>query len=164
MRIILRPFRGVRVSVPFGISKAEAKTFLLSKEDWILRQLSKIQLYEKEINKTRENEEEIDADAASECLYNRLLFLAEKFNFNFNRITFRNQKTRWGSCSAKNNLSLNINLIKLPEELQDYVILHELVHTKVKNHSPLFWRELEKILQGARKLNKELNKYQILAL
>ena len=160
----MRPFRGVRVSVPIGISLAEAKTFLLSKENWILKQLSKIHNYEEDIIKARENSDTIDVDAACEHLYERLLYLSEKFNFSFNRITFRFQKTRWGSCSTKNNLNLNIKLIKLPQELQDYVILHELVHIKVKNHSPLFWQELEKILPGAKKLNKELNKYQILAL
>jgi len=164
LRISIRPFTGVRVSIPYGISLDTAQKFLLSKQDWILKQLIKIKSYEEETMKARENEEKIDVKAACEHLYQRLLYLAEKHNFSYNRITFRWQRTRWGSCSAKNNLNLNVKLIKLTAELQDYVILHELVHTKVKNHSPHFWQELEKVLPGAKKLNKELNKFQILAL
>lgn len=150
--------------MPFGISMDNAQKFLLSKQDWILKQLVKTRSYEEEIAKARDKDDRIDVKAACEHLYQRLILLAGKHNFNFNRITFRWQRTRWGSCSAKNNLNLNVKLIKLPMELQDYVILHELVHTKVKNHSPIFWLELEKVLPGAKTLNKELNKYQILAL
>jgi predicted metal-dependent hydrolase len=164
LRITLRPFRGIRVSVPAHISLTEAKHFVESKQDWILKQLPKMEAMEAEILAAREREEKINVHEACEHLYQRLILLAEKHNFRFNRITFRNQKTRWGSCSAKNNLNLNINLFKLPQVLQDYVILHELVHTRVKNHSPQFWQELEKVLPGAKELNKQLRKYKILAL
>ena len=65
----------------------------------------------------------------------------------------------WGSCSDKNNISLNANLIHLPLKLIDYVLLHELLHTRIKNHSPIFWTEMQKLLPDTRTLRKELRNY-----
>ena len=71
----------------------------------------------------------------------------------------KKQKTRWGSCSEKKNINLNINLVRVPEELMDYAITHELVHTKELNHSAQFWALLEKFIKNARDLDRELKKY-----
>ena len=87
--------------------------------------------------------------------------LAGEFDFQVNDVKVRNNKTRWGSCSGKNNINLNIHLMRLPQELIDYVIFHELMHTRVKNHSSKFWNELENVLPGARKLDKQLNQYHL---
>lgn len=87
--------------------------------------------------------------------------LANKFGFHYRKLNIKKAKTRWGSCSAENNINLNIQLMRLSDQLIDYVILHELMHTKEKNHQPAFWNGLEKILPGARKLDKELNKYNL---
>ncbi len=92
----------------------------------------------------------------------RTLELANKHRFSVNEIGVRNNKTRWGSCSGKNNISLNIHLMRLPERLIDYVIMHELVHTKIKNHSKYYWNTLEKVLPGAHRLDKELNNYHLI--
>jgi predicted metal-dependent hydrolase len=87
--------------------------------------------------------------------------LAEKHGFTFNRIAVRNNKTRWGSCSGKNNINLNLHLMRLPHHLIDYVILHELAHTIHKNHGKSFWAALDKLLGNAKKTDKELNNYRI---
>ena len=76
-------------------------------------------------------------------------------------IKVKSQKTLWGSCSSKNNINLNINLIKLDQELIDYVILHELTHVKIKNHSKKFWQELEKLEPKARISEKKLKNYNL---
>lgn len=68
----------------------------------------------------------------------RIRNYAEKFGFRYGRVTFRNNISNWGSCSFDNNISLNIKLMKLPDEIIDYVILHELCHTVEKNHSAAF--------------------------
>ena len=65
-------------------------------------------------------------------------------------------KSRWGSCSAKNNISLNILMSHLPKRLQDYIIIHELVHTLIKNHSENYWTFLDKVTGNAKGLHKEL--------
>lgn len=82
-------------------------------------------------------------------------------NFNYNSITIRDQKTRWGSCSAKGNLSFNWRIIKLPKPLQEYIIIHELVHLKHLNHSQDFWQELELIYPKAKQSKKLLKKHPI---
>jgi predicted metal-dependent hydrolase len=97
-------------------------------------------------------------------LIDRLNRLAQRHGFRYNRVFVRNQKTRWGSCSALNNISLNINLVRLPQELIDYTILHELVHTRIKNHSRRFWQELDKILGDAKQIDKKLSEYGALLI
>lgn len=87
--------------------------------------------------------------------------LADKFQFNYNNLYLKNIKSRWGSCSIKNNINLSIHLMRLPEHLIDYVILHELVHTVHHNHSSKFWRLLDEVTNGAKRLDKELSKYPI---
>jgi predicted metal-dependent hydrolase len=62
----------------------------------------------------------------------------------YGRVTIRRQKTLWGSCSAKRNLNFNCLIVLLPEPVMEYVIIHELCHLKEMNHSPAFWREVEK--------------------
>jgi hypothetical protein len=99
---------------------------------------------------------------AREYLPKRTTELAQKTGLNYSGISLRNNKSRWGSCSGKNKISLNIHLMRLNNELIDYVILHELAHTKVKSHGKPFWQFLEGILPGAEKLDKRLNEYHLL--
>ena len=97
---------------------------------------------------------------ARRILPERLHKLAKIHGFTFNKITIRNNKRNWGSCSSKNNISLNLQMMKLPDELIDYILLHELVHTKIKNHGPFFWEALDKCTNyRARELSREVKKY-----
>lgn len=92
----------------------------------------------------------------------KLKELATKHNFNYGKVSIRNSKSRWGSCSGKNNISLSLRLMYLPEHLIDYVLLHELCHTKEKNHGPKFWQMLDSVCQGNSKMfSKELKKFLI---
>jgi len=91
----------------------------------------------------------------------RLGELAAKHGFKYENVVVKHVKSRWGSCSSTNNINLNIHLMRLPDRLIDYVILHELAHTIEKNHGPGFWKLLEKVCPGARKLDKEMNQYHV---
>ena len=75
------------------------------------------------------------------------------------KITFRKAKTRWGSCSSKNSISLNIALAALPRSLSDYIIIHELAHIKHKNHSKAFWALVQKYYPNYKDAKEELKKF-----
>lgn len=98
---------------------------------------------------------------AKQYLPHRLWELAKKHGFTYNDVRIKNLKSRWGSCSSKKNINLNLHLMNLPDELIDYVLLHELTHTKEGNHSPNFWNRLESVCTGAKVLDKKLSKYKI---
>lgn len=93
---------------------------------------------------------------AKNYLIQRLDFLAKKYNFSYGKVTLRNQKTRFGSCSFNNNINLNINLMNYDFDVIDYVLIHELCHTRIKNHSKSFWLEVEKYCPEYKKLRKAL--------
>lgn len=90
----------------------------------------------------------------------RLKELADKHGFKYQDVSIKNTKTRWGSCSSVNNINLNLHLMRVPEHLIDYVLLHELAHTVEKNHGKKFWLLLEHCYPNARKADKEMNNYR----
>jgi len=98
---------------------------------------------------------------AKNYLPQRVEELAGKYGFSFRKVFIKNAKTLWGSCSSKNNINLNLHLLRLPEKLQDYIILHELAHTVHRNHGPQFWRLLDHYFGNARSMAKELKGYKI---
>jgi len=98
---------------------------------------------------------------ASVYLPERLDFLARRHGFSYRKVSIRENRSRWGSCSGKDHISLNLHLMRLPDHLIDYVLLHELLHTVHRNHGPLFWAELDRLTGGARKLDRELKKYPV---
>ncbi|MDP2362390.1 MAG: SprT family zinc-dependent metalloprotease [Ignavibacteria bacterium] len=98
---------------------------------------------------------------AKQSLPDKVKSLAHKFGFKYNLLSLKNIKSRWGSCSRKNNINLSIHLMRLPDLLIDYVILHELVHTVHHNHSVRFWNLLDDVTGGAKLLDKELRKFRI---
>jgi predicted metal-dependent hydrolase len=103
---------------------------------------------------------EIYRHEAKKILPPRLKLLATQHGFQYNKVTIRNNKRNWGSCSAKNNISLNLQMMKLPDELIDYILLHELVHTKIKNHGPDFWKGLDRLTDGkAHQLAKQVKQF-----
>ena len=146
----------VRVAIPKRQSFKNAQKFVESKISWIKinKQNMDSQL------KMREKLPEIDRTVARKVLCRRIGELAQLHNFTYNRISIRKQKTRWGSCSSKDNINLNMNLLHLPSEMMDYILLHELVHTRVKNHIRDFWDELETVVPNARKIDRKLKDYQ----
>lgn len=98
---------------------------------------------------------------AKDYLPVRVKELAEKYGSEYQRLALKNVHTRWGSCSKRKNINLNIHLMRLPDHLIDYVILHELAHTVEMNHSKNFWKLLDKLTGEAKQLDKELKQHRI---
>jgi len=161
LRITVQPVRGIQVVLPPGVSLKTARDFFQTKKDWVMRQLQR----QKEIRKRQRlllsSAVPVDHDRAGLHIASRLEALASQYGFTYNKASIRNQKTCWGSCSRENNISLNIQLARLPAELTDYVILHELLHTRIKSHEPVFWEALEKVLPGAKRRARELKGYPL---
>jgi predicted metal-dependent hydrolase len=78
------------------------------------------------------------------------------------RVTVRNQRSRWGSCSRHGTISLNWRLIQTPTHVQDYIILHELCHLREMNHSARFWREVERVCPNSAAAERWLNQHSAL--
>ena len=164
INIVVKPFKGLRVAVPHGVSFYKARQVAQSKRSWIRKHLDKMKQVEKAHDVFTKNSIEIDRVEARKKLVDRLNELSEKHDFIYNKVFIRNQKTRWGSCSARNNISLNMKLVRLPDEMIDYVLLHELVHTRIKNHANEFWAELNRLDGDAKGMSKRLNEYKVFLL
>jgi hypothetical protein len=159
LNISVKPFTGVRVAVPDGLSFPKAEEFVHARRGWIQRQLVRMKQYEDKVEASSAPPEDIDRAKVKRKLARRLRYLAAKNGFTYNRVFIRNQKTRWGSCSSKNNISLNTKISRLPEELMDYVILHELAHTRFKNHSNDFWALMNRLVGNGRGKAVRLREY-----
>ncbi|MCX7985841.1 MAG: M48 family metallopeptidase [Bacteroidales bacterium] len=94
-------------------------------------------------------------------LQQRTYELAQKHNLIYSRVRLSSAISRWGSCSYKNSISLNYRLIFLPQEMCDYVILHELAHTVHKNHSKAYWEFLESIVSDCKKYRQQLKQFRL---
>ena len=146
----------VRVTVPRRQTLKNAQKFVDKKINWIKKHSNNMKVLTEKSKKLPK----IDREEARKNLEKRLSELAEKHNFRYNCVSIRSQRTRWGSCSSKDNISLNMKLLHLPQQLIDYILLHELVHTRVKNHSKDFWNELETVVPNARTVDEQLREYQ----
>ena len=99
---------------------------------------------------------------AKAWLVPRLATLATEHGFSYNKVFIKNNVSNWGSCSTKGNINLNMQRMRLPEELRDYVILHELCHLKQLNHGPEFHALLNNLCEGREKeLRRQLRQYHI---
>ena len=154
----IQPFKGVDVAVPPGVSYAQALEVARKRRRWICRHLERMTQIEDQAEAFN-SRVPINRAVARRVIVDRLDLLAGRHGFSYNRVFVRNQKTRWGSCSAVNNINLNVNLIRLPAALMDYTILHELVHTRIKDHGPGFWRELGKYIANPKQVDRQLNVY-----
>ncbi len=156
VNITLRASGTVRVAVPRHVSLNQAQGFVVHKAPWIRKQRERLQLTRENFAQKMPLRPTMPGPQARKFLRQRTEDIARLYNFSIQRVFIRNQKTRWGSCSGANNISLNIKLAILPEMLRDYVILHELVHTRIKNHGPDFWHELDRYVGNAKALSKRL--------
>ena len=144
--IRVHPVRGVTVSVPTLVPYAAAMAFFKLKRQWVLETMRRQK--EKARNTVVPSAAEIESlrrQAKSE-LPPRLSVLAARYGFTYNRVTIKHNATNWGSCSSKGNINLNLNIVRLPRILQDYVLMHELCHLRHLDHGHAFHLLLEHLL------------------
>jgi len=98
-------------------------------------------------------------ERAREIVRQKLNNFNNTYGFTYNRVSIKNQRTKWGSCSSKGNLNFNYKIVFLPEHLANYLIVHELCHLKELNHSKSFWLLVEKTIPDYKKCKKELKAF-----
>lgn len=150
--------------IPSRLSDKKIKEFIESHKTWILQ---KVAFMEQKIDSKKELRvpfwEDLtgrEREKIKEKISSRVQYYSEKMQVEYERITIRNQKTRWGSCSSKGNLNFNYRLFYLPEELLDYVVIHELAHRRYMNHSMQFWKEVAAYCPSYGRYRKKLGEYR----
>lgn len=155
----------VVLTKPKRISIRAAEAFLAKHQEWIETAIEK---FRKRVEKKRADQILLPRPRKNSIAYKearktakalvaeRLTHFNELYRFTYGTISIRDQKTRWGSCSAKGNLSFNYRIVYLPKDLQDYIIVHELCHTKEHNHSERFWAQVARAVSDHALLRKKL--------
>ena len=153
LAIQVNPDLSITVRAPRYASKREIDRIVEKNEAWIHKHIEKIKKNKAEydaLNIKKITPEEIKtlAEQALKLIPQRVEYFARQVGVDYGRITIRNKKTHWGSCSSKGNL--NFNCLLMPAEILDYGVVHGLCHRKEMNHSKAFWAEVEKVLPDYR--------------
>jgi len=157
--LTVRASRGVRVAVPWRVSFYEARRIALAKLGWIRRTMAHVECARSRCREAVLAVERLELRSARAYLAGRLDALAREYGYCPGRLSVRRQGTVWGSASRSGRIQLNAILAVVPPDLADYVILHELAHTRVRNHGPAFWAELESRMPDARRRQSRLREY-----
>ena len=174
--IRVHPVRGIVVTLPRWAPYATGLAFLAAKRDWALaavrRQRARLEKMAAELPPAADQAGiaalvEQWRKTAKQELPPRLAELAGRYGFTYNRLAIKHNVSNWGSCSRRGNINLNLNLVRVPQPLRDYVMLHELSHLRHPDHGPQFHALLEELCQAelatsARSLEKGLKDYILL--
>ena len=162
-RLILtwHPTGRLVVTVPkLKISQRQIDQLLRAKADWLIKQQQKFLKFKPLLKSSRIDYLKYQASARSLVL-SKLQHFNQLYRFHYGRVAIKNQRTRWGSCSAKKNLNFNYRLIFLPTKLVDYLIVHELCHLAELNHSPKFWQLVAQTMPDYQLRKKELKLFNL---
>ena len=151
----------VIVRTPYGITKRQVEEFLDEKKDWLLQTRQRVEKRKTEQIPISEEVRREGIERAKRIFPERTAYFAKRMGVDYGRITIREQKTRWGSCSSTGNLNFNWKLVLLDPELLDYVVVHELAHRREMNHSVAFWKVVEAELPDYRERRRRLKECRI---
>lgn len=149
----------VTVTAPRYCTYKEMKMFTKKNIVWIEQKLLLFQNMPVTTPKLSSEEYLAKKGEAKKLIESKLLYWNQFYNFQWKRLTVRNQKTRWGSYSGNGTLSFHAAIIDLPEELQDYLLVHELCHIQEMNHSQKFWSLMQKTLPDAKLRDQKLKHF-----
>ncbi len=145
MSIRVHPVKGVTISIPSLVPYSAAQLFFRAKRGWIISTVAAQKEKFKDVHVASSAEiADLRRRAKSE-LPPRLAELAARYGFIYNRLAIKHNATNWGSCSTRNNINLNLNIVRLPSVLRDYILLHELCHLKHHDHGHGFHLLLEHV-------------------
>ena len=144
--IRVHPVKGVSVSVPYIVPYSVAQAFFHTRRQWILETMARQKEKYKDVPLVSPQEVEALRRQAKAVLPPRLAELAQRYGFVYKRVTIKHNASNWGSCSSRMNINLNLNIVRLPKVLQDYVLIHELCHLKHQDHGHAFHLLLEHLL------------------
>ena len=144
--IRVHPVKGVSVSVPYIVPFAAAKLFFQARRGWILETMARQREKYRDVKVASSSEIDAMRRQAKAQLPDRLAELATRYGFTYNRVAIKHNASNWGSCSTKANINLNLNIVRLPKVLQDYVLIHELCHLRHPDHGHGFHLLLEHLL------------------
>ncbi|MGA2532673.1 MAG: YgjP-like metallopeptidase domain-containing protein [Candidatus Aminicenantales bacterium] len=159
--VTIRSSLGVRVAVPTRVSFEEARRLAAAKRFWIRRTLARVERARGRCREAVLAAGQLDKRSARALLERRLEELAAEHGFICPGLSVRTQSTLWGSASPSGRVQLNAHLAVLPQELADYVIIHELVHTRVRGHGRAFWTELARHVADVRGCRARLREYSL---
>jgi len=149
----------VVVTLPHYKNVADVEAYLKQKSKWISQKLD----YFREAKGLKINNKSINFSDNKEEAYKFAMLTAKRFSklygFKYNKISIKNHKSKWGSCSKKGNLNFNYRIVFLPKRLAEYIVVHELCHLMELSHSQRYWRLVEKALPNYKELIEELKKY-----
>lgn len=142
-------------AVPFR----DLELFFQKNQTWVQEKILHFQKFPNKNIQLPVVQYKVKKELARKLVLDKLTHWNKQYNFKWNQVAIRNQRTRWGSCSSKGTLSYHAGIVDLPESLQDYLVVHELCHLGALNHSLTFWTLVEKSLPHAKKLDAHLKKY-----
>ena len=146
----------VTVRIPYGVRPEEADRFVEAHVDWIRKRIAECRERAAARPAYTDREREAGKRLAKELLLKKCRYFAERMGVSYGTVTVREQKTRWGSCSAKGNLNFNWKLVLMPPGVLDYVVVHELAHRREMNHSAAFWKVVATWMPDYKKYRKWL--------
>lgn len=158
VRISVKPGGAVVVTLPWRVPKYLADEFVQKQAEWIQKAREKMQQIEPPKRSGTTAEYKQYKKEALKVFTQRLAELNQEYQFPYKRVSIRNQKTRWGSCSKTGTLSFSYRLLLLPDQVRDYVLVHELCHVKEMNHSRRFWELVAQTVPNYRVLRSELKR------
>lgn len=162
MRLAVYCDASVVVTAPSGIDSSLIEKYLREKRDWIEEKVIYFSKFRnRPIAKYSEEDYKKYKDQALTLAQERVDYFNKSYGFSFNQINIKNQKTRWGSCSAKGNLNFNYKILFLPEVVRDYVVVHELCHLKEFNHSRRFWNLISKTIPEFSEVKQDLREWEL---
>jgi len=162
MRITVNCDASIVVTLPNIANENFAEKFLREKSDWIFKKVEYFKENKKPLERKHTKRDYLrNKEKARIIIMEKVKYFNKFYDFKFNKISIRNQKTRWGSCSKNRNLNFNYKLVYLPEKLVNYIVIHELCHLKEFNHSEKFWQIVSRLVPNYKEARKELKRINL---